>query len=85
VPSAASRHRPFAPLRGAAVREPAFGGDPGDDLRHAGKVRGGEAGFGACSGVVFGLASRILAAGDDQVVPDDGGMNAHEVSDAFPA
>jgi hypothetical protein len=34
---------------------------------------------------VFGLESGILAAGDNQVVPDDGGMNAHELSDAFPA
>jgi hypothetical protein len=48
-----------------------------------GKVRGG--GLGAGGSVVLGLESGVLAAGDDQVVSDDGGMNPHELSDAFPA
>ena len=30
-------------------------------------------------------SSGSRAAGNDQVVPDDGGMNAHELRDAFPA
>ncbi len=32
-----------------------------------------------------GFESRIPAAADDQVVPDNGGRNPHELSDAFPA
>ena len=78
-------HGPFTRVLRVAAGEPALGRDPGDDLLHAGKAPGGGAGSGACGGVVFGLESRVLAAGDDQVVSDGGGMNAHEVSDAFPA
>ena len=63
--------------------EPTLGQDPGGDLLHAGKARG--AGSGAGGGVVFALKFRIKAAGNDQVVPVDGGMNAHELRDAFPA
>lgn len=78
-------HRLFTPVLRVATGEPALGRNPGDDLLHAGKASGGGAGSGAGSGVVFGVKLRIPAAGDDQVVPDDGGMNACEGSDAFPA
>jgi hypothetical protein len=35
--------------------------------------------------VVFGLEPGVLAAGDDQMVSDGGGLGAHEGSDALPA
>ena len=42
-------------------------------------------GCGAGGGLVFGLEARVLAAGDDEVVSDRGGLGAHEGSDALPA
>jgi hypothetical protein len=75
-------HRPFLLVFGAVTGEPALGPDPGDDLVHAGKASGGGAGVGNSGGAVCGFESRVLAAGDDQVVPDEGGMHAHEGGDA---
>jgi hypothetical protein len=78
-------HRPFLLVFGAVTGEPAPGPDPGDGLVHAGKASGEGAGFGNSGGAVCGFESRVLAAGDDQVVPDEGGMRAHQLSDALPA